>query len=150
VFPARTDGKHDFRVWNQQFIRYAGYKQEDGSIVGDPANVELTEVNNNKIITRLIIILLWIFKLIDWNSSDVLKKKGLLSFDVLSVICRLHNLRSPFKILFYLVPPIVFSFTAKALFYLGTIRRFSWNGTHYCVTLKVPWWPPYENICGCF
>jgi hypothetical protein len=32
-----------------------------------------------------------------------------LSFDVLSVICRFHNLRSPFQILFYLVPPIVFS-----------------------------------------
>jgi hypothetical protein len=50
--------------------------------------------------------------------------------DVLSVICRLHNLRSPFKIIaFYLVPPIVFSFSAKAFFYLGTIRRFSRNGT---------------------
>ncbi|XP_045171466.2 nitric oxide synthase, brain-like [Mercenaria mercenaria] len=44
VFPPRTDGKHDFRVWNPQFIRYAGYKQEDGSVVGDPANVELTEI----------------------------------------------------------------------------------------------------------
>jgi hypothetical protein len=42
-----------------------------------------------------------------------------LSFDVLSVICRLHNLWSPFKIPFYLVPPIVFSFRAHALFYLG-------------------------------
>jgi hypothetical protein len=21
---------------------------------------------------------------------------------------------------------------------------------HYCVTLKVPWKPPYEHICGCF
>jgi hypothetical protein len=30
-----------------------------------------------------------------------------LSFDVIYVICRLHNLRSPFKIPFYLVPPIV-------------------------------------------
>jgi hypothetical protein len=52
-----------------------------------------------------------------------------LSFDVLSVICRLHNRRSPFKIPFYLVPPIVFSFRAKAFFYLGTIPCFSWNGT---------------------
>jgi hypothetical protein len=40
-----------------------------------------------------------------------------LSFDVLSVICRHHNLRSPFKIPFYLVPPIVFSFRTKAFFY---------------------------------
>jgi hypothetical protein len=39
-----------------------------------------------------------------------------LSFDVLSVICRLHNLRSPFKIHFYLVPRIVFSFRAHAFF----------------------------------
>jgi hypothetical protein len=38
------------------------------------------------------------------------------------------NLWSPFKIPFYIVPPIVFSFRAKAFFYLETIRRFSWNG----------------------
>lgn len=44
IFPQRTDGKHDFRVWNGQLIRYAGYKQPDGSILGDPANVEFTEV----------------------------------------------------------------------------------------------------------
>lgn len=44
IFPQRTDGKHDFRVWNSQLIRYAGYKQPDGSILGDPASVELTEV----------------------------------------------------------------------------------------------------------
>lgn len=44
IFPQRTDGKHDFRVWNSQLIRYAGYKQPDGRILGDPANVEFTEV----------------------------------------------------------------------------------------------------------
>ena len=44
VFPPRTDGKHDFRVWNAQFIRYAGYKQDDGTVIGDPSNVEITEV----------------------------------------------------------------------------------------------------------
>ncbi|XP_067911281.1 nitric oxide synthase, brain isoform X2 [Heterodontus francisci] len=44
IFPQRTDGKHDFRIWNSQLIRYAGYKQPDGSIIGDPASVELTEV----------------------------------------------------------------------------------------------------------
>ncbi|XP_017290210.1 nitric oxide synthase, brain isoform X3 [Kryptolebias marmoratus] len=44
IFPQRTDGKHDYRVWNSQLIRYAGYKQPDGSILGDPANVELTEI----------------------------------------------------------------------------------------------------------
>ncbi|XP_036382379.1 nitric oxide synthase, brain isoform X1 [Megalops cyprinoides] len=44
IFPQRTDGKHDFRVWNSQLIRYAGYKQPDGSVLGDPASVELTEI----------------------------------------------------------------------------------------------------------
>ncbi|XP_015234349.1 PREDICTED: nitric oxide synthase, brain [Cyprinodon variegatus] len=44
IFPQRIDGKHDFRVWNSQLIRYAGYKQPDGSILGDPANVEFTEI----------------------------------------------------------------------------------------------------------
>ena len=38
----------DFRVWNVQLIRYAGYKQNDGSILGDPANVEFTEVRRER------------------------------------------------------------------------------------------------------
>uniref|UniRef100_A0AAY4C6T2 nitric-oxide synthase (NADPH) n=1 Tax=Denticeps clupeoides TaxID=299321 RepID=A0AAY4C6T2_9TELE len=44
IFPQRMDGKHDFRVWNNQLIRYAGYKQPDGSVLGDPASLELTEI----------------------------------------------------------------------------------------------------------
>uniref|UniRef100_A0A3B4CFS9 Nitric oxide synthase n=1 Tax=Pygocentrus nattereri TaxID=42514 RepID=A0A3B4CFS9_PYGNA len=44
VFPQRSDGEHDFRVWNSQLIRYAGYQMEDGSVIGDPANVEFTEL----------------------------------------------------------------------------------------------------------
>ncbi|XP_016046155.1 nitric oxide synthase 1 [Erinaceus europaeus] len=44
IFPQRIDGKHDFRVWNSQLIRYAGYKQPDSSILGDPASVEFTEI----------------------------------------------------------------------------------------------------------
>ncbi|XP_071633462.1 nitric oxide synthase isoform X2 [Temnothorax longispinosus] len=44
IFPQRTDGKHDYRVWNTQLINYAGYKNPDGTIHGDPANVEFTEV----------------------------------------------------------------------------------------------------------
>nr|BAF73722.1 nitric oxide synthase [Ambigolimax valentianus] len=43
IFPQRKDGRRDFRVWNVQLIRYGGYKMEDGSIMGDPANVEFTE-----------------------------------------------------------------------------------------------------------
>jgi hypothetical protein len=58
---------------------------------------------------------------------------------------------SPFKIPFYLVPPIVFSFRAHAFFYLWTICRFSWNGTymsHWRFHDKQPY--DYEHICGCF
>ncbi|XP_076549445.1 nitric oxide synthase isoform X3 [Osmia lignaria lignaria] len=44
IFPQRTDGKHDYRVWNQQLISYAGYKNPDGTVTGDPANVEFTEL----------------------------------------------------------------------------------------------------------
>jgi hypothetical protein len=47
-----------------------------------------------------------------------------LSFDVISVICRLHNFRSPFKIPFYLVPPILFSFRAHAFFTWGPYAAF--------------------------
>jgi hypothetical protein len=53
-----------------------------------------------------------------------------LSFDALSVISRLNKLWSPFKIPFFLILPIVFSFKAHAFFYLGTICRFSWNCTY--------------------
>ncbi len=31
------------RIWNSQLVRYAGYEREDGSVLGDGANVELTE-----------------------------------------------------------------------------------------------------------
>ncbi|XP_063238129.1 nitric oxide synthase, salivary gland [Bacillus rossius redtenbacheri] len=44
VFPQRTDGAHDFRIWNPQLVSYAGYRQPDGSVLGDPASVEFTEV----------------------------------------------------------------------------------------------------------
>lgn len=45
VFRQRTDGQHDLRVWNSQLIRYAGYKLADGTIIGDPASVDFTEVD---------------------------------------------------------------------------------------------------------
>ncbi|XP_064460172.1 nitric oxide synthase-like protein isoform X2 [Ornithodoros turicata] len=44
IFPPRTDGQHDYKVWNSQIIQYAGHKQPDGSIIGDPASVEFTEI----------------------------------------------------------------------------------------------------------
>ncbi|CAH2281649.1 nitric oxide synthase, endothelial [Pelobates cultripes] len=45
IFPQRKDGASDFRIWNSQLIRYAGYRQADNSVVGDPLNVELTELS---------------------------------------------------------------------------------------------------------
>lgn len=47
MFPHRTKPRSDFRVWNSQLIRYAGYKNEDGTIMGDPANLEFTEVHKH-------------------------------------------------------------------------------------------------------
>lgn len=32
------------RTWNPQLIHYAAYEQEDGSILGDPANLDVTKV----------------------------------------------------------------------------------------------------------
>ncbi|XP_077160773.1 nitric oxide synthase 3 isoform X2 [Paroedura picta] len=44
IFPQRATGRGDFRIWNSQLIRYAGYQQADGTILGDPANIEITEL----------------------------------------------------------------------------------------------------------
>lgn len=37
-------GDPQIRLWNGQLVRYAGYRAEDGHVVGDPANVELTDL----------------------------------------------------------------------------------------------------------
>jgi len=42
VFAAQEPGQDGIRIWNPQLIRYAGYRQPDGSVVGDPLHVELT------------------------------------------------------------------------------------------------------------
>lgn len=44
LFPQRIPGREDFRMWNSQFFTYAGYKQPDGSVIGDPQNVALTKL----------------------------------------------------------------------------------------------------------
>jgi nitric-oxide synthase, bacterial len=36
-------GEPKIRIWNGQIVRYAGYRQSDGSVLGDPSNVELTD-----------------------------------------------------------------------------------------------------------
>ena len=41
--PADSHGQ-GIRIWNEQLIRYAGYRQADGAVVGDPRQEELTEV----------------------------------------------------------------------------------------------------------
>jgi len=43
VFAPDRPGKKGPRIWNNQLIRYAGYDL-DGLILGDPANVELTQI----------------------------------------------------------------------------------------------------------
>jgi len=43
VFAPQTPGKPGIRIWNPQLIRYAGYRQPDGRILGDPAHIHLTD-----------------------------------------------------------------------------------------------------------
>jgi nitric-oxide synthase, bacterial len=43
IFAPALPGQPYARVWNEQLIRYAGYRTEDGSSVGDPRNKEFTE-----------------------------------------------------------------------------------------------------------
>ncbi len=42
VFAPRQAGRPGPRIWNEQLIRYAGYRQRDGSVLGDPRQVEIT------------------------------------------------------------------------------------------------------------
>lgn len=44
IFAPQQPGKQGIRIWNPELIRYAGYRQADGSVVGDPAHCELTEI----------------------------------------------------------------------------------------------------------
>jgi hypothetical protein len=67
IFPQRTDGKHDYRVWNPQLISYAGYRTADGTINGDPINIELTEV-----LSELIFAISFNVSLIKYVKSGVL------------------------------------------------------------------------------
>ncbi|TQE26262.1 nitric oxide synthase oxygenase [Streptomyces ipomoeae] len=42
VFAPDAPDRPGPRVWNEQLIRYAGHRQDDGSVIGDPRNAELT------------------------------------------------------------------------------------------------------------
>jgi len=43
VFAPCAPDQLGIRIWNSQLIRYAGYRWPDGSILGDPAQVQLTD-----------------------------------------------------------------------------------------------------------
>src|SRR5437763_2629065 len=42
IFAQQIPGEPGIRIWNSQTIRYAGYQQADGTIIGDPQHVEFT------------------------------------------------------------------------------------------------------------
>ncbi len=44
VLAPELPGRPAPRIWNPQLIRYAGYRQPDGSILGDPLHTRLTEM----------------------------------------------------------------------------------------------------------
>ncbi|MCJ1257547.1 hypothetical protein MMC24_005373 [Lignoscripta atroalba] len=43
VFPPRTVNSRGPMIWNHQVLAFAGYEAKDGSIIGDPINVQLTK-----------------------------------------------------------------------------------------------------------
>jgi len=44
VFPEFDPLQPETRIWNHQLIRYAGYLAADGTVLGDPANCQLTQI----------------------------------------------------------------------------------------------------------
>ena len=42
VFPPRTINSRGPMIWNNQFLDFAGYNMDDGTVLGDPSNVDLT------------------------------------------------------------------------------------------------------------
>lgn len=44
IFAPQVPGEPGIRIWNPQLIRYAGYRNSDGSITGDALLCELTEI----------------------------------------------------------------------------------------------------------
>jgi nitric-oxide synthase len=43
VFAADTPGRPGPRIWNEQLIRYAGYRRSDGTVIGDPRYAGFTK-----------------------------------------------------------------------------------------------------------
>ncbi|XP_065651342.1 nitric oxide synthase 1 isoform X2 [Hydra vulgaris] len=44
IFPHKKKNQEGFRIWNSQLIRYAGYRQDDGKVIGDPSSIEITKI----------------------------------------------------------------------------------------------------------
>lgn len=44
VFAADGQTRRRPRIWNSQLIRYAGWRRPDGTVLGDPLNLEFTEL----------------------------------------------------------------------------------------------------------
>jgi len=44
VFAADGQSRQRPRIWNPQLIRYAGWRQSDGTVLGDPSHIEFTEL----------------------------------------------------------------------------------------------------------
>jgi nitric-oxide synthase, bacterial len=44
IFAPNAPGQPGIHIWNPQLIRYAGYRQADGSVVGNPDQIELTQL----------------------------------------------------------------------------------------------------------
>ena len=44
IFKAQQPEQSGITIFNHQLIRYAGFKQADGSVIGDPDSVKFTEV----------------------------------------------------------------------------------------------------------
>lgn len=44
IFAPQEPGQAGIRIWNPQLIRYAGHRQSDGSVIGDPLHIELTTI----------------------------------------------------------------------------------------------------------
>ena len=43
AFRPAEPGRPGPRIWNPQLVRYAGFRQPDGSVIGDPESVDFTE-----------------------------------------------------------------------------------------------------------
>ena len=44
IFAPEKPGEKGIRIWNPLLIRYAGYRQPDGTVIGDPDQIALTEI----------------------------------------------------------------------------------------------------------